>query len=98
MVNPPHPGGLIREYLEDFHVSLRTLAKNLDVSPAALSKVASGKAAITPEMALRLEAGLGIAARLWLAMQAAYDLSRARHVTDLSHIVPSPHTHTETSY
>ncbi|HAB25425.1 MAG: HigA family addiction module antitoxin [Mixta calida] len=91
MVNPPHPGSLIREYLEDFDVSLRALAKNLGISPAALSKVASGKAAITPEMALRLEAGLGIAARLWLAMQAAYDLNRARGVTDLSRIVPSPH-------
>lgn len=78
MFNPPHPGGLIAEYLEDYGVSLRSLAKDLDVSPSALSKVASGKTAISPEMALRLEAGLGIAARLWLAMQATYDLNRAR--------------------
>jgi plasmid maintenance system antidote protein VapI len=39
-------------------------------------------------MALKLEAGLGIAARLWLAMQATYDLSRARKEIDLSHVVP----------
>lgn len=37
---------------------------------------------------LKLEAGLGIAARLWLAMQATYDLSRARKEIDLSHVVP----------
>lgn len=88
MVNPPHPGGLIAEYLEDFGVSLRGLAKNLGVSPSALSKVATGKTAITPEMALRLEAGLGISARLWMAMQATYDLSRVRSDIDLSGIMP----------
>ncbi|ECH8185875.1 HigA family addiction module antidote protein [Salmonella enterica subsp. houtenae] len=87
MLTPPHPGGLITEYLEDNDVSLRALARNLDVSPSALSKASAGKTAITPEMALKLEAGLGIAARLWLAMQATYDLSRARKEIDLSHVV-----------
>ncbi|MFH8136008.1 HigA family addiction module antitoxin [Pantoea osteomyelitidis] len=98
MFNPPHPGGLIAEYLEDYGVSLRSLAKDLDVSPSALSKVASGKTAISPEMALRLEAGLGIAARLWLAMQATYDLNRARESIDLSHVVQSPHAHGEPAH
>jgi len=32
MFNPPHPGGLITEYLEDYNVSLRYLAKGLGVS------------------------------------------------------------------
>lgn len=91
MFNPPHPGGLISEYLEDFEVSLRSLARNLGVSPAALSKVATGKTAISPEMALRLEAGLGISARLWMAMQATYDLSRTRSVIDISQISPAQH-------
>ncbi|QKJ89318.1 HigA family addiction module antidote protein (plasmid) [Paramixta manurensis] len=84
MHNPPHPGGFITEYLEDNNVSLRRVAKDLGVSAAALSKVANGKAAISPEMALRLEAGLGIAARLWLSMQAAFDLNKARATTDVS--------------
>ncbi|ELV2843032.1 HigA family addiction module antidote protein [Enterobacter cloacae] len=79
---------MITEYLEDNEISLRALARNLDVSPTALSKVLAGKAAISPEMALKLEAGLGIAARLWLAMQATYDLNRARKGIDLSHVVP----------
>ncbi|WP_409977676.1 HigA family addiction module antitoxin [Pantoea vagans] len=71
MFNPPHPGGLIAEYLEDNEISLRSLAKQLGVSAASLSKVAGGKASVSPEMAVRLEAGLGIAARLWLSMQSA---------------------------
>jgi len=84
MFNPPHPGGLITEYIEDNNIGLRALAKELGVSASALSKVASGKASVSPEMAVRLEAGLGIAARLWLSMQAACDLHRARETTDVS--------------
>ena len=87
---PPHPSGFITEYLEDNNVSLRKMAKDLGVSPAALSKVASGKAAVSPEMAVRLEAGLGIAARLWLAMQAAFDLHKARENTDVSGVTLRP--------
>ncbi|MDI6637255.1 helix-turn-helix transcriptional regulator, partial [Pantoea dispersa] len=51
MFNPPHPGGLITEYIEDNNIGLRVLAKELGVSASALSKVASGKASVSPEMA-----------------------------------------------
>jgi len=90
MLNPPHPGGLIAEYLEDNDISLRSLAKQLGVSAASLSKVASGKASVSPEMAVRLEAGLGIVARLWLSMQAACDLHKARETTDVSGVPLHP--------
>lgn len=92
MFNPPHPGGLIAEYLDDNGISLRALARNLNVSPSALSKVTTGKTAISPEMAVRLEIGLGIAARLWLAMQASYDLSNIRKNIDLTGVVAVPHS------
>lgn len=84
MFTPPHPGGLITEYIEDNHMGLRALAKALGVSASALGKVASGKAPVSAEMAVRLEAGLGISARLWLSMQAACDLHKARETTDAS--------------
>ena len=42
----------------------------------------NGRAAISPEMALRIEAWLGVErggeARLWLAEQSAYDLWQVR--------------------
>ncbi|MBB5445632.1 addiction module HigA family antidote [Paraburkholderia sp. WSM4177] len=48
----------------------------------ALSHVLNGHAAISPEMALRLEQWLGIEngvrADLWIAQHAAYDLWPAR--------------------
>ena len=52
-----------------------------DVLPA-LSRVLNGKAAISPEMALRLEQWLGVnnggSASLWLGQQSAYDLWKTR--------------------
>ncbi len=38
----------------------------------------NGKAAISPEMAIRLEKAFGSTADAWLRMQAAYDLAQAR--------------------
>ena len=52
------------------------------MSRVALSRVLNGRAAISPEMALRIEAWLGKArggeARLWLAEQSAYDVWQAQ--------------------
>ena len=56
-------------------------AEQLGVSRVTLSRVLNGRAAISPEMALRIEAWLGVArggeARLWLAEQGAYDMWQA---------------------
>lgn len=53
-------------------------AQQLGVSRVALSRVLNGRAASSPEMAVRIEACLGAAregeARLWLADQSAYDV------------------------
>jgi addiction module HigA family antidote len=62
-------------------------AAQLDVSRVALSRVLNARAAISPDMALRIEAWLGVErggeARLWLAEQSAYDVWQAqqRYVT-----------------
>jgi addiction module HigA family antidote len=54
----------------------------LGVTRAAFSRVINARAAISPDMALRLEAWLGVgrggSADVWLAEQAAYDLWQAR--------------------
>ena len=82
MVNPPHPGMTLRDdVLPALGLSVTAAAQQLDVSRVALSRVLNGRAAISPEMALRIEAWLGGArggeARLWLAEQSAYDVWRA---------------------
>lgn len=83
MQNPPHPGETLREdVLPHLGLSVTDAAADLGITRAALSRVLNGHAAISPEMALRLEKWLGPemggAADTWLAQQAAYDLWQAR--------------------
>ena len=83
MHNPPHPGETLREdVLPALGLTVTEAAKQLGVTRAALSRVLNERAAISPEMALRLEGWLGVEnggrADLWIAQQAAYDLWQAR--------------------
>jgi len=81
--NPPHPGETLREdVLPALGLTVTEAAAQLGVTRAALSRVLNGRAAISPEMALRLEGWLGVKnggrADLWISQQAAHDLWRAR--------------------
>ena len=83
MYNPPHPGETLRDdVLPALELTITEAAKQLGVTRAALSRMLNGKAALSPEMALRLENWLGIEnggrADLWITQQAAYDLWKAR--------------------
>ena len=86
MYNPPHPGSLLKEdILPELDISITEAATQLGVSRVALSRVINGKAAISAEMALRLEAWIGgPTAETWIRMQAEYDLWQARQKTTLS--------------
>lgn len=83
MFNPPHPGLTLRDdVLPALGLSVTQAADQLGVSRVALSRVLNGRAAISPDMALRIEAWLGVSrggeARLWLAEQSAYDVWQAQ--------------------
>lgn len=83
MFAPPHPAEILREdILPALGLTITDAAKQLGVSRVALSRVLNEKAAISPEMALRIEAWLGIEhggrADLWLQMQAKFDMWQAR--------------------
>jgi addiction module HigA family antidote len=83
MYNLPHPGFTLRDdVLPALELTVTAAAEQLGVTRPALSRVLNGKAAISPEMALRIEAWLGVenggSASLWLAQQSAYDLWKAR--------------------
>ena len=85
MHNPPHPGETLREdILPALGLTVTQAAAQLGVTRAALSRVLNGRAAISPEMALRLEGWLGVKyggrADVWVAQQAVYDLWQARKV------------------
>jgi antitoxin HigA-1 len=83
MHNPPHPGETLRDdVLPALDLSVTEAAAQLGVTRAALSRVLNGRAAVSPEMALRLERWLGVdnggRAGVWLGMQAAFDLWQAQ--------------------
>ncbi len=78
MYNPAHPGKLIADILENGNLSVGSsvtaLAKHLGVTRATLSRVINGRAAVSADMALRLQDALTVKADFWLRMQAKRDL------------------------
>ena len=78
MFNPPHPGVLIADILQNGDLSIGSsvtaLAKHLGVTRATLSRVINGKAAVSADMALRLQDAFGVRADLWLKLQVKRDL------------------------
>ena len=83
MNNPPHPGRSIRKNcLEPLGLNVTQAAKVLDVARPTLSRILNGHAAISPEMAIRLEKAGWSNAEFWLRRQATYDLVQARRRED----------------
>jgi len=79
MKNPPHPGLSVRaDCLEPLGLTITEAAKALGVSRQALNNLIHGKAAISPEMAIRLDKAFGGGAETWLRLQAAYNLAQAK--------------------
>lgn len=72
---PPHPGLVVREYLEGMAVS--AAAAHLRTTRVTLSRLLNGKAGISANMALRLAAAFGTSPEFWMNMQTQYDLWRA---------------------
>jgi addiction module HigA family antidote len=82
MYNPPHPGETLKEdILPALGITVTEAARQLGVTRTAFSRIINAKAAISPDMARRLELWLaqetkGPSAETWLRGQLAYDLWR----------------------
>jgi addiction module HigA family antidote len=73
-MKPPHPGTFIREeILEELRLSVARAAEILGIRRATLSDLINGKAALSAEMALRVEKAFGVDMDTLLRMQAWYD-------------------------
>jgi len=78
MKKPPHPGASVRvDCIEPLGLTVTEAAKALGVSRQALNNIINGHAAISPEMAIRLDKAFGGGAETWLRLQTAYDLAQA---------------------
>jgi addiction module HigA family antidote len=87
---PTHPGEVLKDELEYRGISQRGLAREVGISYSVLNEVLNGKRALNTELALIMEAALGVDAAPLLAMQNEYDMLKARRnpsfVEKLQHI------------
>ncbi len=78
-MTPCHPGDFIRtEVVEEMGLNVTRAARILGVRRATLSDLLNGHAALSPEMALRIEKAFGVSMDTLLSMQAWYDAARMR--------------------
>ena len=77
MKNPPHPGRIVRQdCIEPLGLTITAAAKALGVTRQALNNLVSGKAGVSPEMAVRLSKAFGSSPEMWLRLQTNFDLAQ----------------------
>lgn len=79
MKNPGHPGGFIKsEIVEALGLSVTQAAQVLGVTRPALSALLNERAALSPEMALRIEKAFSVSMDTLMRMQNSFDIAQAR--------------------
>jgi antitoxin HigA-1 len=79
MARPAHPGQFVRmEVIEPLGLSVTQAAKVLGVTRSALSALLNGRAALSTDMAVRIEKAFGPKMDTLLRMQTAYEIALAR--------------------
>jgi addiction module HigA family antidote len=76
--NPFHPGEiLLEEFLKPAGTTQSAFAEKIGWTRARLNEFINGKRGVTADGALDLAEALGTSAKLWMNLQATYDLHRA---------------------
>ena len=79
MHSPKRPGRMVRNIIDELDITVTGAAKRLGVARQTLNNLINNeKAAVSPEMAVRLEAVFGSTADNWLRMQANHDAAQIR--------------------
>jgi antitoxin HigA-1 len=79
MNNPTHPGGFVKtEIIEPLGLSVTDAAKVLGVTRPALSALLNCRAALSSEMALRIEKAFGVKMDTLMRMQNSFEIAEAR--------------------
>jgi addiction module HigA family antidote len=80
MHNPPHPGRIVKEALENIPMSVTAFASHIGVSRVTLSRVLNEHAGITAEMSIKLSQAFGQdSPDIWFKMQNDHDFWQASH-------------------
>lgn len=86
MANHPRHGDIIQEALDELTVSLREFARAMEIAPSTASRLLTGKAALTPEMAIKLSVVIGSSPEMWLNLQNARSWQRPKKNVDISRL------------
>ncbi len=79
--NPFHPGEiLLEEFLEPMGDTQAAFAEKIGWTKTRLNELIKGKRGITAVAALDLADALGTSSKLWMNLQATYDLDKAARV------------------
>ena len=78
MKNPAHPGGFVKtEIVEPLGLSVTKAAQALGITRAAMSAFLNERAALSPEMAIRIEKAFGVSMETLMRMQNSFDIAQA---------------------
>ena len=89
MKRPAHPGGFIRtEIIEPLNLSITAAAVALGVTRPALSALVNERAALSPDMAIRIDKAFGVSMETLLRMQNSYDIAQAKSREGDIRVVP----------
>lgn len=75
---PIHPGEFLADELEGIGMTRTELSRQIDVPPNRISQLIRGKRDLTADTALRLGRFFGTGPELWLNLQKAYELDKAK--------------------
>ena len=78
MLNPCHPGEILRDNPEAANLSVTEAASRLGCTRQTLSRLLNGKAGISPAMALALERLGWSNTSFWMRLQATYAMAQER--------------------
>ncbi len=74
-LKPVHPGEILeKDFLEPLQLSQNELARQIGVPPRRINEIVHGKRGITADTAIRLSRFFGTSAKLWIGLQAEYDI------------------------
>jgi addiction module HigA family antidote len=72
------PGEILEERLEVWGMSQAEFARRCGRSPKLINQIIAGQAPVEPDTALQFEKVSGLDARIWLGIEADYQLHRRR--------------------
>lgn len=75
---PTHPGDVLKEELEVRGISQKNFSEYTGISYSMLNEILNSKRPVTSDVALIIEAALGINPEMLINMQTRYNMAQAR--------------------